>query len=110
MTPWLGPLQLLGADRAAILQARAEIWEQRLRDLARAFRTPLASLPPRKSAVEKLRLAAAMKMTTSVSNGWLAQRLQTGAVGSLGSLLTRFRAAGGTSRRDFKSALSQILT
>jgi len=35
-----------------------------------------------RSAAEKVRLAAAMKTLTSVSNGWLAERLRLGAPAS----------------------------
>jgi hypothetical protein len=47
--------------------------------------------PLLKSAPAKLKLATAMKMTTSVSNPWLAQRLQMGAASSVTSLVHRFR-------------------
>jgi hypothetical protein len=86
--------------------ARAELWEDQLRALARAFGIALDRLPPKKSADEKLQLAAAMKLTTSVSRIWLAQRLQMGAASSLGSLLHRFRASGALERPEIKAALS----
>lgn len=87
--------ELVGADRLALRHARAEWWEDRLRTLAAAHAIDLAALPRPKSAHEKLRLAAAMKDTTSVSLAWLAQRLQMGATDSVASLLSRFRATGG---------------
>ena len=58
-----------------------------------------------KSALEKLILAAALKETTSVSMAWLAQRLQTGATDSVGSLLTRIRAAGGLERAKHRRTI-----
>jgi hypothetical protein len=97
--------ELLGADREAVRAARLEWWEERLRRCAAAFRIDLADLPRKKSAVEKLTLAAAMKQTTSVSMAWLAQPLQTGATDSVGSLLTRFRAAGCTETAEFRSRI-----
>jgi hypothetical protein len=54
-------------------------------------------------------LAAALKATTSVSMGWLAQRLQLGATDSVGSLLHRFRASGATERPASKATLSGFL-
>ena len=102
--------QLLGADRAAVLQARAELWEEQLRALAAAFAIRLDRLPRKKSAIEKLTLAAALKRTTSVAKSWLAQRLQMGAVDSLGPLLHRFRASGAMAREPFRSILYRFLT
>jgi putative transposase len=87
--------EVVGADRLAIRQARAEWWEDRLRTLAASLEIDLSSLPRAKSAREKLLLAAAMRDTTSVSHVWLAQRLQMGAPGSIASLLCRFRATDG---------------
>ncbi len=82
---------LVGADRVAIRQARAAYWEEKLRSLAQVHAIDLAELPRKKSAREKLLLAAAMKEATSVTLGWLAERLQMGATDSVASLLTRFR-------------------
>jgi putative transposase len=90
--------ELIGADRNAIREARSEWWEDRLRVVAHSMAINLAALPGKKSAPEKLALAAAMKDTTSVSLGWLAQRLQMGATDSVASLLTRYRASGGRPR------------
>lgn len=91
---------LVRSDRNAIRDARSEWWEDRLRVLAQSLAINLADLPRKKSAPEKLTLAAAMKETTSVSLGWLAQRLQMGATDSIASLLTRFRARGGRPRAE----------
>jgi REP element-mobilizing transposase RayT len=100
---------LLGADVVAAREARMEIWEERLRGLATAFGISLDRLPPKKSATEKLLLAAALKRTTSVSIGWLAQRLEMGAPDSVGSLLHRFRVSGGMDGAKFKNVLSRFL-
>jgi len=100
--------ELLGADREAHIAARAELWEARLQDLAREFGIELADLPAKKSADDKLRLAAALKRTTSVSNRWLAQRLAMGAPTSVGSLLHRFHASGATNSPAYKAGLSRF--
>jgi putative transposase len=101
---------LAGGDPPALRQARAEVWEERLRSLSVAFAVNLSELPQKKSAVEKLTLAAAMKQTTSVSLAWLAQRLQMGATDSVASLLHRFRRSGATEQPTFKAALSGFRT
>ena len=106
-TEQLEHFELLGADREAVREARVEWWEDRLRTLAAASDIDLKELPRKKSAIEKLTLAAAMKRTTSVSLAWLAQRLQMGATDSVASLLTRFRAAGGMETAAFKAIIVQ---
>jgi putative transposase len=98
--------ELLGADRDAHVAARAELREERLKSLANGFAIDLAALPSLKSAPEKLRLAAALKQITSVSNRWLAQRLQMGAATGVSSFLSRFQARGGAGTRAVKATLS----
>jgi len=100
--------ELLGADRAAHVTARAELWEERLQSLAAGFGVAVSALPTKKSAEEKLRLAAAMKHITSVSNGWLAERLQMGATTSVSSFLHRFHESGRANTRAFKAVLSRF--
>jgi len=75
-------LELLGSDREAHDEARGGIWEEKLRAAAAALRVSLEALPTKKSAAEKVQLAALMKTTTSVSNGWLAKRLEMGKPGA----------------------------
>lgn len=91
-------------------KARAGIWEEKLRAAAAALRVSLESLPTKKSAAEKVQLAALMKTTTSVSNGWLAKRLEMGKPGSVTQYVRRFRQRGGAMNRAFKSALSKVHT
>ena len=100
--------ELLGADRAAPVTARAELWEERLPSLAAGFGVAVSALPTKKSAEEKLRLAAAMKHITSVSNGWLAERWQMGATTSVSSFLHRFHESGRANTRAFKAVLSRF--
>lgn len=100
---------ILGADREAVVAARAELWEEQLRGLAGELGISLDSLPPKKSADEKLLLAAAMKLKTSVSRSWLAQRLQMGAPASLGPWLCRFRKSGALDQAAVQTAISRIL-
>jgi hypothetical protein len=102
--------EMLGGDRDAHRELRAELWEERLRQLALALDVALDKLPAQKSAPPKVRLAAAMIASTSVSNGWLAKRLDMGPPASVSQYVRRFRLAGGSDRRDFKQALSRFNT
>jgi putative transposase len=103
-------LEIVGADREAHRQVRAAIWEDRLQRAAGALKVSLASLPAAKSASDKVRLAALLKHTTSVSNVWLTQRLQMGKASSVSQFLGRFRRNGGTETSDFKHAVSRVAT
>lgn len=105
-----GRFELLGADRTAQREARAALWEEKLRVGAKALGVALNRLPARKSAPEKVKLAALLKATTSVSNRWLAERLAMGRPGSVTQWVRRFRLAGGTEQHDFKTALSIVQT
>ena len=105
-----GKFELLGADREAHRQTRALLWDDALRLLANAFGTELDRLPRKKSAAQKVKLAAAMKSTTSVSNRGLSERLQTGKSTNVSSLTRHFRLHGGTEARDFKATLSRFTT
>lgn len=105
-----GRFELLGADREAQLEARAEMWEEQLQTAANALGVNLQGLPAKKSAWEKVRLAAVMKTRTSVSNGWLAERLKMGAPAGVSQYVHRLRASGDVTDRAFKNALSKIHT
>ena len=69
---------LLGADREAQRQMRGVWWEEKLAEAAKALGIELTDLPAPFLAPEKVQLAALLKATTSVSNGWLADRLAMG--------------------------------
>jgi REP element-mobilizing transposase RayT len=99
---------LLGGDREAHRQLRAELWEDQLQAAAKHFRIKLQGLPAAKSALEKVKLAAVMKTCTSASNGWLAQRLQMGQPASVSQFVRRFRLAGSADQRDFQRTLSTV--
>jgi REP element-mobilizing transposase RayT len=100
--------ELLGADRQAHAELRAEIWEEKLQQLAKVARIRLEALPAKKAAPEKLRLAAAMKATTTASNRWLAERLVMGEPGTVSQYVRRFRLSGGTAEKQFRSLLSYV--
>lgn len=101
---------MLGADREAQREARAAVWEERLGIAAKELGVKLDRLPTRKSAVEKVGLAALMKAGTSASNTWLARRLQMGQPGSVTQFVRRFRLRGEADKRPFKTALSKVHT
>lgn len=103
-------LQIIGADREAHRQVRAAIWEDRLQRSAVALKVSLASLPAAKSTPDKVRLAALLKHTTSVSNVWLTQRLRMGKASSVSQFVGRFRRNGGMETCEFKHALSKVAT
>ena len=59
--PILTIVAMLGVDGEAQRELRAEVWEEKLRAGAKALGINLARLPTRKSATEKVTLAALMK-------------------------------------------------
>ena len=100
--------ELLGVDSLAHRALRAELWEDRLQTAARLLRIELSALPSQRSAEEKVRLAALMKETSSVSNRWLAERLNMGSPASVSQYVRRFRMVGGAAATEFARALSRI--
>lgn len=100
--------ELLGGDREALAEARAQVWEEKLRQVARALGVKLDKLPNQYSASEKVEVAAAMKQATSVSNSWLAQRLQMGQPASVSQFVRRFHLSGHVGRSEFRRALDQV--
>lgn len=67
-----------GLEPAEVQIERRLAWEEKLLLLAEAAKIDLSNLAPAKSAPEKVLLAAALKRTSSVPNGWLAKRLGMG--------------------------------
>jgi putative transposase len=102
--------ELLGADRDAQRLARAAVWEETLSAMAGALGIDLTRLPPKKSAADKVRLAAMMRQLTSVSNPWLAQRLQMGVPGSVTQYVRRLHLNGGIDKTEPRTVLSRIHT
>lgn len=79
-----------GLEPDAVKEERTEYWEERLQALAKAAKTDLSKLPPQKSHPDKVRLAAALKHSTSVSNGWLTERLSMGQPASASQFVRRY--------------------
>ena len=70
----------------------------------------LDRFPLRKSAPEKVQLAAITKAATSVSNGWLARRLHIGEPATVSQYVRRYRLAGSGNEPAYLAALSIIKT
>jgi REP element-mobilizing transposase RayT len=98
-------------ERAGERQAlREEIWEKRLQGAAGAAGIDLDRLDRRKSAEEKVLLAATLKTATEVSNGWLCKRMGMGTPASVSQFVRRFRETGGEEGNEFKAALLSLKT
>jgi hypothetical protein len=65
----------------------------------------LSRLPPPKSHPDKVRLAAALKQSTSVSNGWLAARLGLGQPASASQFVRRHLL-----RPEGRAAIADLLS
>lgn len=85
---------------------REEIWEERLSATAKAADINLGGLGARKSDPAKVLLAAVMKASTAVSNGWLSARLGMGQPASVSQYVRRFHQLGGAKDRRYRRALS----
>jgi hypothetical protein len=91
-----------------VRELKEQVWKERLQRAAKALKIDLARLPPRKSAPEKVCLAALLKACTPVSDGWLANRLAMGQPASVSQFVRRFRLGGEASTPAFLSASSIV--
>jgi putative transposase len=83
--------ELLDGDAAARDELRSRRWLKLLQQEARRRKIDLTALPASKSAPEKVELAALLKSTTDVSNGWLAEHLSMGQPASVSQFVRRHR-------------------
>lgn len=98
-----------GIEPEAHRAEREQVWEERLVKLAVATRTELHRLGAAKSEPAKVLLAAAMKQSTSVSNGWLARRLGMGQPASVSQFVRRkLLESGGPA--EVEALLSKVKT
>ena len=81
--------RFLGLEVYEARREREAVWEGRLVALAGKAKIRLDCLSARKSAPAKTLLAASMKQSTSVSNGWLADRLGMGPAASASQFVRR---------------------
>lgn len=96
-----------GLEPEAVQAEREALWAERLQALATGAKVDLAKLPPQKSHPHKVILAAALKQSTSVSNGWLAQRLQMGQPASASQFVRRW-LTDDRKRRETERLLSKV--
>jgi putative transposase len=99
-----------GLEPEGVREERSLAWEEQLRRLAERAEIDLEHLPPRKSAPDKALLAAAMKKTTSVSNGWLADRLEMGPPASASQFARRYLLTEAGGKRVARAILSNVKT
>lgn len=109
-SPGLKRTRFAGLEKQEWQKEREVGWEAMLQAASRALRIDLTQLPAKKSAPEKVRLAAILKLRTDVSNGWLAERLRMGTPASASQFVRRFHLAGGDKNAGFQQALSRVET
>jgi len=102
--------QIMGGHRDRWLEYREQQGEEVFGRVAVALQVDPARLPARKGAPKKVRAAARMRATTSVSNGGRARKLQMGKPATVSQYLRRFRLAQGHQTREFRHFLSIINT
>ncbi len=88
---------------------RREVWEERLQALAEIADINLKALPSMKSHPDKVRLATALKHSTSASNGWLAERLAMGKPASASQFVRRYLLTK-SGEAETKKLLSRVKT
>jgi putative transposase len=98
-----------GLEPTAMHEVRVAHWEEQLQKWARVARIDLAQLSDLKSHPNKTLLAAAMKASTSVSNGWLAQRLDMGEPASASQFVRR-RMLDPHGKREVEALMSRVKT
>ena len=81
--------RFVGLGPQEVRVEREQAWEEKLQALARGAKVDLGTLSSVRSHPDKTLLAAAMKQSTSVSNGWLAERLAMGQPASASQFVRR---------------------
>lgn len=99
--------RFVGLEPDELKQERAALWSKSLEAYARALNIDLSRLGLPKSSPDKVRLAAAMKLASSVSNGWLAERLSMGKPASVSQFVRRW-LADPKRRFEIEAALSKV--
>jgi putative transposase len=102
------PLKALGAHRDIWRELREQQWAKSLEKILAALGLDLRGLPNGKCAPAKVRVAALMRATTSVSNGWLADKLKMGRPATVSQCVRRFRLEKGEQTVDYVQALSTV--
>ena len=86
----LDRMRFAGLEMEALRAEREAYWEETLQHAAILAKIDLNKLSGAKSAVEKCLLASVMKHRTSVSNAWLAKRLEMGQPASASQFARRW--------------------
>jgi hypothetical protein len=86
-------VSVLGREGKDVQELREEIREQKLQQEAATLGINPDTFPSQKSAPAKVQPAAALKASTSASNGWLANRLQMGQAANVSQYVRRFHQA-----------------
>lgn len=98
-----------GLEPDELRAERTLVWEERLQSLAKAAKVDLKKLPEKKSHPDKSLLAAALKQSCSVSNGWLSARLGMGAPASASQFARRWLISA-SGRKSTDVLLSKVKT
>lgn len=106
----LDRFRLLGIDSENIQEAKELQWESMLKILAKEAGIEIPKLPDKKSAPDKVILASLMKARSSVSNGWLAERLEMGRPASVSQYVGRLELIKGEAWRRKERILSRMKT
>jgi hypothetical protein len=99
---------LLGIDSGNIQEAKELQWELMLKKLAKEAGIEIPKLPDKKSAPDKVILASLMKARSSVSNGWLADRLGMGRPASVSQYVGRLESIKGEAWKKKERILSRM--
>ncbi len=94
-----------GLEPEELAAERRAFWAERLEEFARLAKIELARLPEKKSAPEKALLATAMKMSTSASNAWIAERLRMGQSATVSQYVRR-----ALQKKEFKREVEKLLS
>ena len=102
------PRVFVGSDSGQRQRERERIWEILLESAIDAAGTSLNELPAQKSDPTKVMIATALKTTSDVSNGWLANRLAMGKPASVSQFVRRFRLGPEGKSTRYQAILSRV--
>lgn len=105
----LAMARFAGIEPGELAAEKKKLWFEQLTTLAALAKIKLDPLPAKKSAREKVLLAAAMKLSSSASNGWLASTLEMGQPASASQFVRRFLLAP-QNKREVETLMSRIKT
>jgi hypothetical protein len=98
-----------GLEPEEIIAEREQVWEERLQELAHLAKIDLSKMTAQKSDPNKVILATGLKLSTSVSNGWLTKRLDMGEAASASQFVRRYLQSNGN-KGEVEKLLSRVKT